>query len=247
MPKNAERKRFGRLFWASLIVMITALIGLIYLAWWIMPKEVSEPLALPSPSVHVTTQEPTPSPTPSVPSLTPSPTSTATPSPSSPRLFPDPSGKPISLQVKRGSKDILGMNFAPRIIKGTKLTAECGKVALWDIPDAPLPGEASKYMSLVSGHMRCKPQVYSLDKLGTVKKGDLLIVTFSSGDQTVSRARDNVISVGKGQLNDEDNPENYTNTKVAQVTRLTTCDKTSKVRGDGHVENNLAVWFDRIA
>ena len=138
------------------------------------------------------------------------------------------------------------MNFAPRIIKGKKLTSECGKVAVWDIPDAPMPGETSKYMSLISGHMRCKPQVYSLDKLGTVKKGDLLIVTFSSGDRTVSRARDNVISIGKGFLNDEDHPEYYTNKKASQVIRLTTCDKTSKVRGDGHVVNNLAVWFDRI-
>ena len=138
------------------------------------------------------------------------------------------------------------MNFAPRLPDGKKFTSQCGKVAVWDIVDAPMPGEASKFMALITGHMRCKPDIYSLDKLGTVKKGDLLIVTFSSGEKTVSRARADVISIGKGQLNDKDNPENYTNKKVAQVTRLTTCDKTSKVRGDGHVENNLAVWFVRI-
>lgn len=174
----------------------------------------------------------------------------------------DPRGKPVSLTLKRGSKVLATMPFAPRRIYTTegdedKFGSQCGAVAYWDRPTWPKPGVASKKKSLITGHVMCGASWYPLQYLQPIekksghkvsggKRGDLLYIKYSSGDVVVAKAREDSHDVVKTKLNKQ---KKYTENggKTAREIRLTTCDRTGVIRPDGHALKNSVQRFEVVA
>jgi len=189
-------------------------------------------------------------------SVTTSPVVVPPPTKSEQAELSDPRGKPVSLTLRRGSKVLATMPFAPRRIDtgddANKFGSQCGAVAYWDRPTWPKPGVASKNKSLVTGHVMCGASWYPLQylqpinkngkKVGGGKRGDLLYVKYSSGDIVVAQAREDSHDVVKTELNKQ---EKYTENggKTAREIRLTTCDRTGVIRPDGHALKNSVQRF----
>lgn len=217
-------------FWVAITLMALSLSGLVWIWFASQPVYVTDDsIDIPIPTIS---QVSLPSPT----------TVSSTQAPTMPRKISNPRGEPKSMAITHGEKVVLKMGFAPRVPSGNKFSSQCGKVAWWDKGNSPKPGERSLQKAFITGHMRCSGTYYSIDNLRKSKKGYLLSVVYSSGDVVIAEAYTNVRSIDKGRLNsDEDNTMN--GGKMLQEIRVSTCDKESDLRRDGHVEKNLYQLF----
>ena len=207
-------------------------------AWWYYADVYSEvkvaPVAVPS-SVPQITVPVTPEPD--------SPEPTAAPTVSVPT---NPRGTPVQLVAYRGSKALISMEFGPMVRTPRGWSSQCGKVAWKNEADLPRPGVSSRNRSLITGHVWCQREVYSLDHLRDVREGDRIEIYYSSGDVVVGVAEQDADSIPKSQLNAEAegtrNPALH-NDKKARTLRLSTCDSESDYRPDGHLSRNVYALY----
>lgn len=158
----------------------------------------------------------------------------------------DPRGDPTQLVIYRGSDVLVSMEFGPMSTTPRGWSSQCGKVAWKDDADWPRPGFASTSRSLITGHVWCQREVYSLDRLRDVRVGDRIEVHYSSGDVVVGIAEQDAASIPKSQLNAEAegqrNPALH-NEGEARTIRVTTCDSESEYRSDGHLSKNVYTLY----
>ncbi len=217
-------------FWVAMSLMGLSLAGLVWI-WF-----VSQPVYVTDDSIDI------PMPTVSqVPSSAPTIVS-STKAPKKPRMIPNPRGEPKSMAITHGETVVLKMGFAPRVPSGNKFSSQCGKVAWWDKGNSPKPGERSLQKAFITGHMRCSGTYYSIDNLRKSKKGYLLSVVYDSGDVVIAEAYTKVNSIDKGKLNSE-KANTMNGGEMLREIRVSTCDKESDLRRDGHVEKNLYQLF----
>lgn len=171
----------------------------------------------------------------------------------------NPRGKPESLTIKRGAKTVVEtMPFAPRVINRDdpgKFASRCGGVAYWDNSGWPKPGVESLNKALVTGHVMCGDKWYPLQYLQPTekngkevpggRKGDLLYIQYSSGDLVIAEAKEDSRNLEKlGPESPNEDPAYMTNDgKMVREIRLTTCDRTSVIREDGHAKYNVVQRF----
>ncbi len=158
----------------------------------------------------------------------------------------NPRGKLDHLVIYHGGKAIVSMDFGPATYDSLGWGSECGKVAYRDRDDFPKPGFASKNRSLVSGHVWCDRETYTLNDLDKVRKGDRVEVYYSSGDVAVGQAEADAAALPKDELNAEHkgqvNPR-LRNSKKLRTMRVSTCDTDSPVRANGHLSANVYVLY----
>lgn len=199
----------------------------------------------------------------SQPVVSPSSPASATPS-QAPAEMADPVGNLKSLKIMRGNEVIVNtMDFAPRVEndKGDFLS-RCGKVAWWDANESwPKPGQSSKKLALVGGHVMCYGKFYELKNLQPDPKtrepgsrqGDLLYITYDSGDVVVAEAIEDSQEVDKRKLTSLDRhlcADGIYDDATAQcvgnegrMISLSTCDRTGDIRPDGHAAFNVAQLY----
>lgn len=164
-----------------------------------------------------------------------------------PADLPDnPRGKPTQLVIYHGGEVIISMKFGPAVYSSLGWGSQCGKVAYRDRDDYPKPGFASQNRSLVSGHVWCDRETYTLDHLREVRQGDRAEVYYSSGDVVVAKAENDAMGLSKSELNAEHdgqlNPR-LRNDKKLRTMRVSTCDTDSAVRANGHLSDNIYVLY----
>lgn len=197
------------------------------------------------------------------PVASPSSSASATPSQASVAMA-DPAGNLKSLKIMRGNEVIVDtINFAPRVEndKGDFLS-QCGKVAWWDANESwPKPGQLSKKLALIGGHVMCYGKFYELKHLQPDPKtrapgsrqGDLLYITYDSGDVVVAEAIEDSQEVDKRELTSLDRhlcADGTYDDATAQcvgnegrMISLSTCDRTGEIRPDGHAAFNVAQLY----
>lgn len=240
---NASARRFP---WKGIVITLIGLVScvLIYTgvkpALW--PDQVDSGIEqTPAPTIgSLPTPSPSPTPTPTRSSSTPMPTSTPTAS-----LIADPEGLPISLEVFEGKDRLLAMKIDKRgTPNGDPFKSDCGESIWYSAQGWPTPGTLSPRKSLITGHMRCKGEVYELDKLRFSGKNATLRVTFDSGDVVIAQATMPATQVPKTKLN---KTKSYVfNSGDDRMIRLSTCDSTSDLQANGHVKDNIVQVFDVI-
>lgn len=164
-----------------------------------------------------------------------------------PADLPDnPRGKPTQLVVYSGAEIIVSMKFGPAVYDSLGWGSQCSKVAYRNRDEYPKPGFASKNRSLITGHVWCDRETYTLDRLREVKKGDRAEVYYSSGDFVVAKAEGDAASLPKEELNAEHNGQpnlRLRNDKELRTLRVSTCDTDSAIRANGHLSENVYVLY----
>ena len=223
----------------SILCAFLALVGFGGAAWYYVNvySEVKvAPVAVPSSVPQITVPVNPPEPDPSEPATAPT---IAVPK--------NPRGTPVQLVAYRGPTALISMECGPMVRTPRGWSSQCGKVAWKDEADLPRPGVASLNRSLITGHVWCQREVYSLDHLREVKKGDKIEIHYSSGDVVVGVAEQDADSIPKSQLNAEaegkHNPALH-NDKKARTLRLSTCDSESDYRPDGHLSRNVYALYE---
>lgn len=182
------------------------------------------------------------------------PTSEPTDEPSAPpvTLPKNPRGEPKQLIIWRGDKVLISMYFDKAVYTVRGWGSGCGKVAYRDRDSSSVdwrwskPGYLSESRSLITGHVWCSREVYSLDNLKKVKAGDQVEVHYTSGDIVVGFAEHDAEDAVKSELNAEIEGErnpNLSNASPMRTFRVSTCDTDSVVRPDGHLSKNTYVLY----
>lgn len=224
--------------WSDIAGVLLVALSICVLLWHVWPRTVVEAVDIASPTSVESSVTDELSPHRQSASRSQSPTPT-------PSLL-DPRGELRALTVTHQgqTKPYIAMRFAPRVDDGGDFTSQCGKVAHWDVPGAARPGEESEYIALITGHVMCGPTHYSIENIKHGRKGDVLRVLYSSGDVVVMRARSDVDTVKKAELNKDRSRTD--NRAPARTARLSTCDRSLPLRADGHSDYSYYMLFDRF-
>ena len=207
----------------------------------LMPEVTSTPVASP-----VSTPDPSVQPTPA---LTPQPAVT----PDSPVALPDPTGSPIRVTVKAvdGTPLVRTVLQPVKLRPDNRLVPPPGVGTWYAEPGWPLPGAASRYRSIVSGHVSGggKPDVfYGLTLLDQHGGQGTVTVSYDSGEAAVFR----IISVTDVGKTDVTTAPGYDwvwespSGDEEQVLSLFTCDPTAP-RVGGSSTDNIVVQAVRTA
>lgn len=154
---------------------------------------------------------------------------------------PSPPGDPTRVQVTSGGRMIVDANLQATYLDSQKVLAPPFGTAGWYAEKGwPKPGHRGA--SIVVGHINHGSQPDVFWNLPQVKVGDLVTVTYGSGEQvkfriTQSRAASKTEVPRDDTIWDHDNPQ--------PILRLITCDPTTPLRG-GHYEGNWVVWADQL-
>lgn len=172
------------------------------------------------------------------------------PQSTSPRPTPtvkitDPKGLPVEMAIFQGKKQIVGMDVQK---KGTPLRddfqSQCGKTIWYSAKGWPTPGSASTQRSLITGHMQCGDEVYSINNLKNARKGAILKVTFDSGCVVVAKATIKATNIPKVDLNERDK---LYNKELARIIRVSTCDDEAVKDRYGHSTKNYYQMFEVVS
>lgn len=152
-----------------------------------------------------------------------------------------PSGDPTRVQVDSDGRSIVDTSLEATTLDSDKVLAPAFGTAGWYAePGWPKPGH--KGASILVGHINhgSDPDVFW--NLPKVKIGDIVTVTYGSGEEvqfkiTKSEAADKKGVPQDDSIWDHDNPE--------PVLRLITCDPETPLN-EGHYEGNWVVWADEI-
>ncbi|WP_147675090.1 sortase family protein [Nigerium massiliense] len=164
-----------------------------------------------------------------------------------PADFPSeaPAGSPTRLLVRHDDRVIVDMPMhSARYDASGDLSSACGSVAWNAEPGWPEPGASSPYYALMSGHVRCGRELYTLDALRDVVPGDTMTVAYSSGEEAEFRALQGAETIAKAELNAD--PARYRGDVPDSVVRLSTCDPESAPRPDGHLSQNIWTLWRRV-
>ena len=180
------------------------------------------------------------SPNPGTTSSTPSPTANRTsPAPQSPPAPDHPQGDPKRVVVtSSGGRELVDARLVPSRLDDHGILAPPPGVAGWYAEKGwPEPGYPGA--SVLAGHINTRrngPDTFA--RLPEVRPGDLVTVTYSSGDQ-VRFVVDRSAAVPKKQTPKDDTIWDAGNPRP--LLRLITCDPTTPVKG-GHYVGNWVVW-----
>lgn len=152
-----------------------------------------------------------------------------------------PRGNPSRVQVTSGGRELVDATLGPTMLDAQKVLAPPFGTAGWYAePGWPKPGHQGA--SILAGHInhRGAPDVFW--NLPSVKLGDIVTVTYGSGDQvkfkiTRSEPAPKTDVPQDDSIWDWDNPN--------PVLRLITCDPDTPLSG-GHYEGNWVVWADQM-
>lgn len=152
-----------------------------------------------------------------------------------------PAGDPTRVQVTSGGRSIVDASLQPTMLDSDNVLAPPFGTAGWYAePGWPKPGYEGA--SILVGHINhgSNPDVFW--NLPRVELGDIVTVTYSSGEQVKFSITRSEPASKEGvpqddSIWDHDNPE--------PVLRLITCDPGTPLSG-GHYEGNWVVWADRM-
>ncbi len=194
-------------------------------------------------SSSTVTSTPTPSNT-----TTDKPMPTQAPSPTKPVVpkLTNPRGKPKEMSIFQGGSQLVGMEVQKNgTAKKDDFESECGKTTWYSASGWPTPGTESLQRSLITGHMRCGGEVYSINDLKQSRTGALLKVTYDGGCVVVARATMNATNVKKDTLNIT---RNYLyNKELARIIRVSTCDDEATKDAQGHSTQNVFQMFEVVS
>ncbi len=152
-----------------------------------------------------------------------------------------PSGDPSRVQVESGGTSIVDTTLEATTLDADKVLApDFGNAGWYAEPGWPKPGHPGS--SILVGHINhgSDPDVFW--NLPKVKIGDIVTVTYASGEEVQFKITKSEAAPKSGvpqddSIWDHDNPE--------PVLRLITCDPETPLN-DGHYEGNWVVWADEI-
>ncbi|QBF45072.1 class F sortase [Janibacter limosus] len=152
-----------------------------------------------------------------------------------------PQGSPTRVQVTSGGRELVNASLEATKLDAQKVLAPPYGTAGWYAePGWPKPGH--KGASILVGHINSggNPDVFW--NLPSVKLGDLVTVTYGSGEQVKFKITRSEAAPKTGVPKDDtiwdwDNPK--------PVLRLITCDPETPLKG-GHYEGNWVVWADQM-
>ena len=250
-----ERKRYRRTT-AVLAAAVAVLLGGGVAAgtWWTTQQDdeatvspgtyVPPSSIMPTPqtsSTSSTTTKQKKKPKPKKSTTTTSSTSTTTTPSSTAAPVQAPPGSPTRVQVTSGGRELVDASLGATKLDAQKVLAPPFGTAGWYAePGWPKPGH--KGASILVGHINHggNPDVFW--NLPSVKLGDLVTVTYGSGEQVKFKITRSEAAPKTGVPKDDtiwdwDNPK--------PVLRLITCDPGTPLSG-GHYEGNWVVWADQM-
>lgn len=166
------------------------------------------------------------------------------------KLPKNPRGEPKQLIIWRGDTVLISMYFDRAVYTARGWGSECGKVAYRNRDSRgwnwTRPGHLSESRALITGHVWCDRETYSMDNLRKVKADDRVEIHYTSGDVVVGFAEHDAENVVKAELNaeteGESNPNLY-NASPMRTFRVSTCDTDSPLRSDEHLSKSTYVPY----
>lgn len=254
--RGRERKRYQRTTWIIAAVVAVIIGGGVAGGTWWAQRDAGEMSAdpgeyVPPSDIIPPSQTPSASPSSSSPSSSKTKSSTssssATPSPAqrstggAQPAQQAPAGDPTRVQVESGGRSIVDANLQATTLDSEKVLAPPFGTAGWYAePGWPKPGHQGA--SILVGHINhgSNPDVFW--NLPKVKVGDIVTVTYGSGNTVKFKITKSEAATKKGvpqddSIWDHDNPE--------PVLRLITCDPETPLN-EGHYEGNWVVWADQM-
>lgn len=233
--------RFHRTKFGVALIILSLLSGWVIWQWYhTVPMEPAPPVTTIAPAATTpasSTSLPTPSPITS--SSSPTPTNTAV-------VMQDPRGKPKQIVVARGKTILASAKLDAGYIDANGVWQSAPQRASWLAENGrPAPGfQSSTMRAVITAHVRSsgRPDVFA--NLKNMQVGDLVTVSYDSGDKVVFKVTSPPKGFLKSQMVKEDS---YWDVTVpSRELTLITCDQTSVVRPDGHLTDNLALKATRV-
>ncbi|NYF98805.1 sortase domain-containing protein [Janibacter cremeus] len=251
-PTRRERRRKGNRYRRTTAIMAVCAALLVGAGtagiWWTQRDEtamnVDVDAYVPPSEIMPSTQSPSPSTSESTtkkktPEKKDKPTSSTKSSPKGNVVQGNPAGNPTRVQVTSGGRSIVDATLqATKLDSENVLAPPFGTAGWYAEPGWPKPGFQGA--SILVGHINhgSNPDVFW--NLPQVDIGDVVTVTYSSGEQTEFTITKSEPATKDGVPQDDsiwdyDNPD--------PVLRLITCDPQTSF-SNGHYDGNWVVWAD---
>lgn len=201
------------------------------------PGERIPPTAIPAP----TSSAPAPSPTPS-------PTATDEVTTPAPPVLPsggvrEPAGRPVRIEVFAANGDpLVDAPLQSAELDADGILAPPHGVAGWySEPGWAKPGWPGA--SIIAGHVRGGGQADVFWNIPQAKPGDIISVTYDSGQHSVFRVTRSE-AMHKNDVPKDDSI--WDHASPTPKLSLITCDPATPTRSDGHLEGNWVLWAEPL-